>query len=120
MMAGLGDLTLLRLKVARQVARMARTRKSSSPAIQMPSRLDPAREWRLVTDITLKELSRASTLVPLQASAARQIDAAEHAFNRLIADLATVNCHVVPPTFRPARQLVREPVAAPHRQPLAA
>ena len=57
----------------------------------------------------------------MQADAAMQIDAAEHAFNRMLAECAKVTSLVVAPTFEPLRQLVREPAAVPaQRQPLAA
>ena len=96
---------------------------SAAPAriIQTPLEpMDPAREWSLVTAPVLLELARAHELAPLRARAEACVDAAEHAFNRLIAELASIDCHVVPPTFRPARQLARQPYAIPQRQPLAA
>ncbi|MBX9591111.1 MAG: hypothetical protein K2X43_17635 [Hyphomonadaceae bacterium] len=87
----------------------------------LPRRLAPGSEWQKIMSISLAELSRAPDLQSMQARAALQIDAAEHAFNRLIAECAKVSAPVVAPTFEPARQLVREPANAPVRQrPLAA
>ena len=70
---------------------------------------------------SLAELDRAPQLRSIQADAARQVDAAEHAFNRLLAECAKVTSLVVAPTFEPLRQLVREPAPVPAQpQPLAA
>jgi hypothetical protein len=45
-----------------------------------------------------------------------QVDAAEHAFNRMLAECAKVTSLVIAPTFEPLRQLAREPAAAPDQQ----
>ena len=84
--------------------------------------LEPGSDWRKIMDVSLVELVRAPDLQVMHADAARQIDAAEHAFNRLLAECAEVTSLVVAPTFEPLRQLVREPavVLAPKQQPLAA
>jgi hypothetical protein len=85
------------------------------------SELEPGRDWQKIMDVSLVELVRAPDLRSMQADAAMQIDAAEHAFNRMLAECAKVTSLVVAPTFEPLRQLVREPAAVPaQRQPLAA
>lgn len=83
--------------------------------------LEPGRDWQKIMDVSLVELVRGPDLLSLHADAALQIDAAEHAFNRLLAECAKVTSLVVAPTFEPLRQLAHEPVAVPaQRQPLAA
>ena len=85
------------------------------------SELEPGGDWRKIMDVSLVELVRAPDLQVMHADAARQIDAAEHAFNRLLAECAKVTSLVVAPTFEPLRQLAREPAPVPaQRQPLAA
>jgi hypothetical protein len=85
------------------------------------SALEPGRDWQKIMDVSLVELVRAPDLRSMQADAARQIDAAEHAFNRLLAECAKVTSLVLAPTFEPLRQLVHEPTPVPaQRQPLAA
>ena len=83
--------------------------------------LKPGSDWRKIMDVSLVELVRAPDLQVMHADAAKQIDAAEHAFNRLLAECAKVTSLVVAPTFEPLRQLVREPAPVPAQpQPLAA
>lgn len=119
--AGLATLALLlRLGEVRQAARRAAAAKVEIKALQTPKQLGAAREWRLVTETALKELARARELAPMQARAVSQIDAAEHAFNRLAVELAQIGCHVALPTVEPVRQLACQPAAEPQRQPLAA
>lgn len=78
-------------------------------------------EFQQVMKVSLTELEGAPDLRSIQADAKRQIDAAEHAFNRLLAECASVSAPVVASTFEPARELVREPAAVPaQQQPLAA
>ena len=85
------------------------------------SELEPGRDWQKIMDVSLVELVRAPDLQSIQADAAMQIDAAEHAFNRMLAECAKVTSLVVAPTFEPLRRLVREPVPVPaQQQPLAA
>lgn len=106
---------LLRLDLARKDRRDVIM--PSLPA----SELEPGRDWQKIMDVSLVELVRAPDLRSMQADAAMQIDAAEHAFNRMLAECAKVTSLVVAPTFEPLRQLVREPAAVPaQRQPLAA
>jgi len=84
-------------------------------------RFETGFEFQKVMDVSLAELVRAPDLGSIQARAAAQIDAAEHAFNRLLAECAQVSTPLVTPTFEPLRQLAREPEAAPvQQQPLAA
>ena len=106
---------LLRLREVRQVAR-ARGEKAEAERHDAASLAGAARQWRLITEAALKELARARELAPMQARAVSQIDAAEHAFNRL----AKVGCHVAVPTVEPVGQLALQPAAEPQREPLAA
>jgi len=83
--------------------------------------LEPGRDWQKIMDVSLVELVRAPDLQSMQADAALQIDAAEHAFNRMLAECAKVTSLVVAPTFEPLRQLARETAVLPvQQQPLAA
>jgi hypothetical protein len=82
------------------------------------ARLDARREWEIVTGFLARELARMSEIAALQAGAALKIDAAEHAYNRIVADCARILGPAFAPTFQPPRQLAREP--DPARQSLAA
>jgi len=90
------------------------------PAV--PARqLEPGSDWQRIMDVSLAEITRSPDLQCMQARAAAQIDAAEHAFNRLLAECAKVSTPVVTPTFKPVQQVAREIVVAPvQQQPLAA
>jgi hypothetical protein len=119
--AGLAMLALLlRWREVRLAAR-ARSEKAQAEA---PDTVAPAsvaaREWRLITDAAMREFARVGELAPMQARALRQIDAAEHAFNRVAVELGKIGCHVVSPTVEPVRQLARASTAEAQRQPLAA
>lgn len=105
--------------------RLDQARKDSRSVVVIPSlpanELEPGRDWQKIMDVSLVELVRAPDLRSMQADAARQVDAAEHAFNRMLAECAKVSSLVVAPTFEPLRQLVREPAVVPAQQrPLAA
>ena len=89
--------------------------KAAGPA----SRLEPGGEWHKITDVIAWDLARAPELAAMQARAALQIDAAEHAYNRVLADCAKACRLPVAPTFQPMRQLARQP-EPPARRPLAA
>jgi hypothetical protein len=95
-------------------------RNMSMPA--PPARqLEPGTDWQRIMDVSLVEVSHSPDLMCMQARAAAQIDAAEHAFNRLLTECAKVSTPRVVPTLEPLRQLVPEPAAAPvQQQPLAA
>jgi hypothetical protein len=106
---------LLRLDQARK------DRRSMIVPAPPAGQLEPGSEWRKIMDVSLAEITRSPDLQCMQARAAAQIDAAEHAFNRLLAECARVSTPLVAPTFEPLRQLPREPAAAPEQQqPLAA
>jgi hypothetical protein len=105
--------------------RLDQARKDSHNVLVIPPQpageLEPGRDWQKIMDVSLVELDRAPDLRSMQAEAARQVDAAEHAFNRMLAECAKVTSLVVAPTFEPLRQLVREPAPVPaQHQPLAA
>ena len=90
--------------------------------VETVARLEHRREWELVMRCATQELWRGPEVAALQADAAIRVEAAEHAYNRLVVDCAKV-CPVSPaPTFKPAGPApVREPEApAPEREPLAA
>jgi hypothetical protein len=82
-------------------------------------RLEAGQDWQRVADVAARDLARVPDLLSMQARAAEQIDAAEHAFNRLLAECSLVARASVEPTFTPARQLAPQ-TAAPAQQPLAA
>ena len=106
---------LLRLDQARK------NRRNMVVPVPPARQLEPGSEWQRVMDVSLVEITRSPDLQSMQARAAAQIDAAEHAFNRLLSECAKVSPPLVAPTFEPMRQLGREPAAAPvQQQPLAA
>ena len=107
---------LLRLDQARK------DRRNMVVPVPPARQLEPGSEWQRVMDVSLVEITRSPDLQSMQARAAAQIDAAEHAFNRLLAECAKVSSPLVAPTFEPMRQLAREPAVAPVQQqpPLAA
>lgn len=106
---------LLRLNEARK------SRPKKVAHIHPARAFEPGIDFKKVMDVSLAELLLAPDLLSIQAQAATQIDAAEHAFNRLLAECARVTTPIVTPTFQTIRQLAREPATAPARQqPLAA
>ena len=118
-MAVVGGLAAFALLVRLDQARKDRRNAVTPPS--PPRQLEPGSDWKKIMDVSLAELERAPDLQSMQARAALQIDAAEHAFNRLLAECAKVNGSTIAPTFEPVRQLAREPAEAPvHQQPLAA
>lgn len=115
--AGMAAFALL----LRRLDRPRQDRRTKIVPAAQARQLEPGRDWQKIMDVSLVELVRAPDLRSMQADAARQVDAAEHAFNRLLAECAKVTSLVVAPTFEPLRQLVREPAAVPaQQQPLAA
>jgi len=97
-------------------------RRGERKPVRAASKLEPGNEGRQSVDASLADLERAPDLQAMQADAALQIDAAEHAFNRMVAECAKVSNPQVAPTFEPSHRLPSEqekPAAAP-QQPLAA
>jgi len=100
----------------------------SVAAAGAPHRLDPAREWSLVTRRATQDLDRAAGLAALQAEAALKLAAAEHAYNRLVGDCAQLCRTSAKPTVVVAayqrgaehRQLPRTLDRPAERRPLAA
>ena len=83
--------------------------------------LDPRREWELVMHSASEGLSRRAGLAALQADTALKIEAAEHAFNRLVADFAKLRrTSAPPPATEPAPQPVSMPEEAPREPEKAA
>lgn len=66
-----------------------------------------------------RRVANSLDLQTMQDRAAQQIDAAEHALNRLLAEYALVATPSVEPAVKPARQLDRK-LDAPAQQPIAA
>jgi hypothetical protein len=95
-----------------------------APGAREPRRRREAvfgRDWQMVTEPVLKRMRRAPDALSLHVRAATQIDAAEHALNRILADCANVGCRIGTPTLEPVRQLARERGAArPAQKSLAA
>lgn len=60
------------------------------PVIDGPRRLGREREWALIVRHAARDLDRRAALAGLQADAALKIAAAEHAFNRLVVDYASL------------------------------
>lgn len=100
----------------------ARPNRRSPIVLPLPaSELESGTDWQKVMDVSLMELVRAPDLHAMHGDAATQVDAAEHALNRLLAECSKATSLVMAPTFEPLRQLVREPAASPaQRPPLAA
>lgn len=111
-------LAALGLAVRLDQASKERRRVVAKPAAPI-RRLEAGQDWQRVADVAARDLARVPDLLSMQARAAEQIDAAEHAFNRLLAECSLVARASVEPTFTPVRQLARQ-AAAPAQQPLAA
>ena len=81
---------------------------------QPPERRASERDRRDLTSIAEGRSSGADSIEALQARATTQVDAAEHAFNRLLADCAGIMALTVKPTLQPMRglALASEPVPA--------
>jgi hypothetical protein len=78
------------------------------------SALDPEQEWELVMRSAGEGLERGADLSVLQADTALKIEAAEHAYKRLVADCAKLcRTSAVPPAVGIVPQPVRAPVEAP-------
>jgi hypothetical protein len=60
------------------------------PEADASRRLGPEREWALIVHHATRGLDRSSSLATLHADAARKIAAAEHGFDRLAADFASL------------------------------
>ena len=107
--AGLSILTtLLAFQDRRKRAQEAAQR------VQTP-RLQPVRDRNKAR--AARDVARAAEIAAIQARAALQIDAVEHAYNRMLAQCAGVMGHLATRPLEP----VQEPAAeAAERQPLAA
>jgi hypothetical protein len=106
------------LAVLAGLIRWADRRRPASPRhdaeARDPTTLDPRREWELVMHSASEGLSRRADLAALQADTALKIEAAEHAFNRLVADFAKLCAtSAPPPVAEPAPLPVSTPEAAP-------
>lgn len=98
--------SLLRQRERRRVPSIA-----ALPPAPLSARRVPGTDWQRLTEIIETANARGPEIAAAQARASQQIDAAEHALNRLIHDCAAVMPVKVEPTFQPSRTLVREPPA---------
>jgi hypothetical protein len=73
-------------------------------ATEAPRRLGRAQEWRLIIRSASQGLEGGAALAALQSEAALKLAAAEHAFNRLVADYGNLRPHSA-----------TSPIAPPHR-----
>jgi predicted PurR-regulated permease PerM len=103
-------------------AYFAKLRPHAAQAVtQVPTQM-PAKAKLTAAQVSGVQVRARSTpvgLAELQARAAEQIDAAEHALNRLLAECAGIANLPVGPTLTPERQLKAE-APAPARESLAA
>jgi hypothetical protein len=92
-------------------------------------RLGREREWALVVGHASRDLERGAALAALQAHAAVKLAAAEHAFNRLVADYTNFCRSPATSTVPPSHQLAsargrlsdtHTPGGTPERERLAA
>lgn len=77
------------------------------------------RDRRALTGIVEGRISGVEAIEALQAHAALQVDAAEHAFNRMLEDCGAVMTVAVAPTLQPMRELTRESEPVRSRLPPA-
>jgi hypothetical protein len=83
------------------------------PEVEGSRRLGPEREWALIVRHAAQGLDRSSTLATLHSDAARKIAAAEHAFDRLVADYASL----CPASAASAAALQHRLATTPRRSP---
>jgi hypothetical protein len=108
-------------RVAPPVAEAAPVSEALVPsAIDAPRRLDRAQEWALVIGHATRDLERGPAVAALQSKAALKIAAAEHAFNRLVADYAMLRPMSATPTSEPPREIDNAPQRTAERRHLAA
>jgi hypothetical protein len=69
-------------------------------------RLDPAQEWTLVIRHATRHVERGLGLATLQLEAKLKTAAAEHAYNRLVADCAMLRRISATPTVGPTHEIV--------------
>jgi hypothetical protein len=78
-------------------------------------------EARQLADVAVHSPARALDPLAIQARAAEQVDAAEHAFNRMLAECGSLINPSAKPALKPVRQVATETSApASDRQSLAA
>jgi hypothetical protein len=97
-----------------------RKRSLGRPADAKPAGpLEQGRDWQTLVGIVEDELAHAPRVSELHASAALQLDAAEHAFNTVLRTCAPYFQPAVSPTVEPMRELVHTapPAPAPAAQP---
>jgi hypothetical protein len=102
-------------RAGRPVALLRREAERPRPTKQATA----TNHWARVREIVETGVRRTEAMSAWHAAAGRQIDAAEYALTRLIADCAKVMPVPAPAVPTTPRPLLR-PASAPHRQPLAA
>ena len=100
----------------RRAARLAAM--AAAAKVPRPQGRCPRRDWDLMTGIVHAGLAQTEAAAALHARAAERIDAAEYAFNRLLAECAAMGLPSTPTPPRPVPILSRRP--ARHETSLAA
>ena len=103
---------------------LARLRLGSRRGVPLKQPVAPPPQPVLEPQRSREQLASAAhyrpSLAAIQAQAAFQIDAAEHAFNRLLAECASVMRLPVAPTFETMHALLQQPAPPAARPSLAA
>jgi hypothetical protein len=76
-----------------------------SPPPPLAARLSPGAELQKLTSVLERARTQVQTVHSVTAAAARQIDGAEVALNRLLQDISSVMPNVIKPTIVPRRAL---------------
>lgn len=122
-LAGL-SLLIMRIELPKRAPRVPRAayapRAVEFVQSAAPAAADPA--WRRLTRTAEETTDPAARAVETQRGAGQHIDAAEHAFNRVLADCEGVMTVPVKPTLTPSRELSSTPAAQQPlvKQPIAA
>jgi hypothetical protein len=98
--------------------RAAKLAAAAAAKAKKPQGRCPQRDWNSMADIVRAGLSQVEMACALHARAADRIDAAEYAFNRLLAECAALMGLPDAPAPRPVPVIAPRP--APYRPPLAA
>jgi len=100
--------------------RRRRVREAVRVAAMLTPVQQPVSSWSKHRESAARDVARAHGLAAMQAQAAQQIDAVEHAYSRMLAQCATIiDLGVAAQPPEPAVAPAREP-ATPAAQPLAA
>ncbi|HWB46124.1 MAG TPA: hypothetical protein VG900_11845 [Hyphomicrobiaceae bacterium] len=109
-LAGL-SLLVMRIELPRRAPRVPRTAYAPSPVENeqphAPSAAAPA--WQRLTRVAEPSSDPLASAIETRRGAGQHIDAAEHAFNRLLADCESVMSVPVKPTLKPVSELPPKP-----------